>query len=287
MRQVMSASTHCGLTYKNRGTVYEYYQRTASGKAALAYDSTVGGYAADDGLSYINSNTIRLDGGFIVEMAFPLYTKKPRQGLTMGFEVLMTASETPGIEMREYLWNCDKNWLYNNTDCYGNIVLKDKVNIVEFNEPEWVAPSPRAGYVELQAATAYQDEGNVTVNFDSKPSVLCNIVLSDDYPLMALEDLARVIGGSVDGNTLAKDGKSLTFTEGSVQAEDKDGHLALERAPIMQNGRLYVPVSVVETMLCYRMHYNRFSKILEIKSGTVLLRWTATSCTEWVTRYCL
>lgn len=96
------------------------------------------------------------------------------------------------------------------------------------------------------------------------------ILLSDEEPMMAVADLATVIEGSSSGNTITKDGVTLTFTENSRLAVYNDGHLMLERAPITDNGKLYVPVSVVMPTLCYHMEFWRFNDppTLEITTGT-------------------
>lgn len=217
----------------------------------------------------VKAGTGRFDNGFIAEMSFPLYTITPKEGLTVGFEVLMTASQTIGIEMREYLWNTKSNWLYNDTNCYGNLKLAKKVDVLPFDEPEWIPPVVTRGYSDEDAPDLYETVNGVTAKFDSLTYDNVTVVLANDYPCLAVEDFARILGGtSKDGNTIIKDNSEVKFTEGSLLAEDKNGHLIIDRVPFVCGGKLYVPASYVMPSLTYTMHYNRFDKILEIKTGT-------------------
>lgn len=208
------------------------------------------------------------DGGFVGEMAFPLVTKKNSEGLEVGFEVLMTASESVGIEMRVYLWNCRENWLYNDTNCYGNLKLVKYADVSGFDEPEFNAPTPLAGYSEVTEAAVLEKVTGVTTSFDSTVYSDTTVLLSDEYPCMAIDELATIIGASATADTITKDGKWVKFTEGSLLAQDAKGHLMLDRAPVNFEGKLFVPVSYVMPSYSYTMHYNRFDKIMTLKTGT-------------------
>lgn len=239
-------------------------------------------------LTLIKSQAKTLDDSFIVEMAFPLETIKPHEGLSVGFEVLMTAAKMPGVEMREYLWNCTKNWLYNDTGCYGTLNLVKTVDVTAFNEPKFVRPSVTGGFTPI--VNTYNDNADkvslfssgtssdvsvkdgtikdVTVKTDSKPDYVCDILHSDENPMMAIDDMAYVIGGIVqNGDTLVADGKSYKFVEGSPLAEDSKGHIMLDRAAIKKDGKMYIPAACIRPLFEYTFHYNRFSKLIKIHTG--------------------
>lgn len=115
----------------------------------------------------------------------------------------------------------------------------------------------------------YEMIQGVSTTFDSSAEYHYPILHADDYPCMEIGNLASVIGGSVkNGNTLVKGDVEITYTAESKLANDKGGHIMLERAPSVQDGKLFVPVSSLLPTLCYTMYYNRFDKVLEIRSGT-------------------
>ncbi len=224
----------------------------------------------------VNACAKRVENAFIVEMAFPLYGDAPTEGKTVGFEVLMTASATSGIEMREYLWNTEKGWLWNDTRCYGNLTFKKSVNVIQFNEPEWIPPTSTAKYV---APNDIFDTPNMLINDvittfeDSETKNYTFPILHvREYPCMEINNLATVIGGTVkDGKTIIKDDIEVTFYDGSplagyIYQNNEPGRLMLEREPVTYEGKLYVPVSFVQPTLEYYMHYNRFGKKLVIRT---------------------
>lgn len=215
----------------------------------------------------VKTGTSQFENGFIAEMAFPLYTKKPMENLTVGFEVMMTSSAFLGTSIREYLWNTKSGWAWNNTNCFGNLTFKKTVNVCAFDEPEWVPPVVSTAVQQIAKAVEYSMTDNVTVNFDSK-SYTYPLLLTNEYPCMALEDIAQAIGAELNGNTLTKDGVRIKYTESNRLAEQENGHIMLECAPSVYNGRLYVPVKSLVPTLTYTVHYNRFDKIMDIKTGT-------------------
>ena len=162
------------------------------------------------------------------------------------------------------------------------MTLKKNVDVTEFVEPEYVKPRTTVGYPhgEEPAPVCEQVDG-VTTYFDGTPNSY-TILHVDEYPNMAIEDLAAVIGGEVEnGNTLVKDYVRLAFTENLQIAEytrytnnertevASDGHLMLDRVPIRHtDGKLYVPISSLLPTLTWTMEYNRFDKKIEICTGT-------------------
>ena len=215
----------------------------------------------------VKSGAKCLDDSFIVEMGFPFKTQQLEENKTVGFEVLMTGSETLGLRYRTYLWNTKQGWQWNNPNCFGTLNLKKSVDVRPFEEPEWIPPKVTDGYSEVETPDVFEEVNGVTTTFDSK-SYRYPILHNNEYPCMEISELANVIEGSVAGNTLIKDDVRITFTEGTRLAQDANGHIMLERAPKIYNGKLYVPVSVVMPTLGYYMHYDRFGKTLEITTGT-------------------
>ncbi len=208
------------------------------------------------------------DDGFITEVSFPLLTKKPVEGLTTGFEIQMNESATPGVSFRTYLWNTVSGWVWNKPDCYGTLTLKKTVSVTPFNEPQWKIPEPEKAYVTVEDPLETVLVDNVKVMYDSKEYTY-PILHINEYPAMAIDDLAYIIGGTAtNGDTITKNNVAVKFIEGERLAEYNGGHLMLERAPAVYNGKLYVPVSYVEPVHAYMIHYNRFDKILKIMTGT-------------------
>lgn len=218
----------------------------------------------------VEAKTQILDDGFYTEMAFPLHTKALTENLTIGFEVQINAAASAGLDVRCYTWNCESGWTWNNTDCYGDLVLKKTVNITDFDEPKWTPPMVEDRYSNPDdPAVRYEMVEGVSTTFDKGKVYKFPILHADDYPCMEINNLAQVIGGSVEnGNTLVKNGIKYTYTAGSKLAQDKGGHIMLERAPSIQGGKLYVPLSSLSPMLYYVINYNRFDKVLDIHSGT-------------------
>lgn len=233
------------------------------------------------GNNYYDFNKVKakakiVDDAFLVEVAFPLYGIKAEDGKTVGFEVLMTASATAGIEMREYLWNTEKGWLWNDTRCYGSLIFRKTVSKQDFTEPQWVPPVSDAKFVEPKKAFDTENYlvTDVTTTFEGAETKNYNypLLIVEEYPEMEINNLARVIGAEVaDGNTIIKDNVKVVFNEGETLAgytykNGEAGHLTLERTPVRYEGQLFVPVSFVQPTLAYYMHYNRFGKVLKIRT---------------------
>ena len=119
--------------------------------------------------------------------------------------------------------------------------------------------------------------GEVKTCFDGTPYNYPIIEL-DEYPAMAIDDLAEMIGGRVEnGNTLIRDDDtktswndaiSIKYYEGNQLAEDNRGRIVLERKPVIYQNRLFIPVSTVENTLGWTKYYDKFGKTLEISTGT-------------------
>lgn len=232
----------------------------------VAYDSNVSGANYD--LTKITGKGSQTEVGFIVEMAVPLLTVKPVDGLAMGFDVQVNSSQTLILPVMQYSWNAGDGRAHADTSVFGTLTLKKSVNIKAFNEPEYTAPNSGATFGgEVVSDGEYKLLTDVTTKFDEK-AYQYPILLINDYPCMEINELATVIEGNVQGNTLIKDDVRITYTEGSRLAEYGNGHLMLERKPTVRDGRLYVPVSSVMPTLLYHMEYRRFDNLLEIITGT-------------------
>lgn len=207
-----------------------------------------------------------LDDGYYVELAFPLVTETLKADMKMGFDVQVNAAETLAVPKTVYRWSERLAAIYSNNSTMGSIVLKDSVQVKKFNEP--VYESLAQAYTDEREPETFEMVYGVNTTFDGK-SFNYPILHITEYPAMAIEDLANVIGGTVEnGNTLVKGQYKLTFYENNRLATDEKGHFMLERKPKRwSDGRLYIPVSFVKPYLTYNMHYDRFGKTLEITSG--------------------
>lgn len=208
-----------------------------------------------------------LENGYYVELAFPFVSETLKEGMTIGFDVQVNAAQTLASPKTVYRWSERNKAIYSNNSVMGSAILKRTVNVPEFNEPEFKGLAV-AQYCTEREPDSFEMITDVKTTFDGK-EFNYPVLHINEYPAMAIEDLADVIGGSTEGNALIKDNYRLTFTDGNRLAEDEKGHFLLERAPkLWTDGRLYVPVSFVKPYLTYNMHYNRFGKLLKITSGT-------------------
>ena len=92
------------------------------------------------------------------------------------------------------------------------MTLKKNVNVTDFVEPEYKEATTTVGYPHGEApAPVYEVVDGVTTYFDGTPYQY-KILHVDEYPSMEINDLAKVIGGTVEnGNTLVKDYVRLTY----------------------------------------------------------------------------
>lgn len=111
--------------------------------------------------------------------------------------------------------------------------------------------------------------GNVVTKFDNV-SYGFPVLEVDEYPSMEISNLATVIGGVCEENSITKGDVNLSFEAGSRLAKYNGGHLMLEREAVEYGGKLYVPISSLMTTLCYHIEYWRFDNppTIEITSGT-------------------
>lgn len=232
----------------------------------VGYDSNVSGANYD--LTKVCGAGTETDDGFIVEMAVPMLEVNPGDGMVMGFDVQINSSATLTLPTMQYAWNAGDGRAHADTSVFGTLTLKDTVNVGVFNEPQYTVPNSGTSFGgEVVSDGEYQLLTDVTTKFDDK-AYHYPILLINDYPCMEIGELAKVIEGSVQGNTLIKDDVGITYTEGSRLASYGNGHLMLERKPTVWDGRLYVPVSSLMTTLLYHIEYRRFDNLLEIITGT-------------------
>ena len=85
---------------------------------------------------------------------------------------------------------------------------------------------------------------------------------------MEINNLANVIGGKTNGNSLMIGNIKLTYTENSRLAGYGDGHLMLDRSPKSVNGKLYVPLNSLLPTTGWTVDYRRFDNLITIETGT-------------------
>ena len=126
------------------------------------------------------------------------------------------------------------------------------------------------GYTEVEQEVKYEKKTDIVTKFDDA-EFNYPVLLADEYPMMSIKNLATVIGGSMENaNTIVKDAVKISYTENNRLAVYGEGHLMLERIPVIYEGELYVPISSVIPTLCYHMEFFRFSAppVIEITTGT-------------------
>ena len=107
----------------------------------------------------------------------------------------------------------------------------------------------------------------MTVSFDGQKTK-CPIMLVDEYPSIAIDDIAKIAGGEVRGYRLNIGDIQLEYEADNRLAKYGDGHLMLERPPKLSGGRLYVPVSSLMPTTGWTVEYKRFEDLILIETGT-------------------
>lgn len=214
----------------------------------------------------IKGSTTRGTNYYIAEMAFPYKTIKPCDGLNIGFDVQVNVSKTIAFPRTLYAWNYTSGSPQINTTTHGTLVLKNSVNVVEFNEPIYTPRRIDKNFygVSEQETVSYNE--NIVTTFNGE-KFRYPIILVNDYPCMEIRNLANVIHGLAEGNTLSVGDIKITYTENSRLAIYGDGHLMLERSPKRINGELYVPLSSLLPTTGWCVEYARFDNLIEIETG--------------------
>ena len=107
----------------------------------------------------------------------------------------------------------------------------------------------------------------MTVSFDGQKTK-CPIMLVDEYPSIAIDDIAKIAGGEARGYRLNIGDIQLEYEADNRLAKYGDGHLMLERPPKLSGGRLYVPVSSLMPTTGWTVEYKRFEDLILIETGT-------------------
>ena len=157
------------------------------------------------------------EGYYIVEMAFPTKTVKLADGLTMGFDIQVNSAQTLLFPKTLYGWNetSRRGSVSSNTSMFGNVELKKSVTVREFAEPEVVSAIDGITFNLLSEKTSTQYVGTVNASFDGTSYSDIKVAYSNEYPCVEINDLAKLIGGTVTGgNTLKKNKVTLTYFVG-------------------------------------------------------------------------
>ena len=107
----------------------------------------------------------------------------------------------------------------------------------------------------------------MTVSFDGK-EIKCPIMLIDEYPSIALDDIAGIVNGEARGNRLNIGNISIEYEADNRLAKYGDGHLMLERPPKLFDSKLYVPLSSLMPTTGWTVEYKRFEDLILIETGT-------------------
>ncbi len=93
-------------------------------------------------------------------------------------------------------------------------------------------------------------------------------MLVDEYPSIAIEDIAKIAGGEARGYRLNIGDIQLEYEADNRLAKYGDGHLMLERTPRLLGGKLYVPISSLMPTTGWTVEYKRFEDLIIIETGT-------------------
>lgn len=158
------------------------------------------------------------DDHYIVEMAIPPKTVTLKDGTSLGFDIQVNAAPTALSPRKLYGWNeAGRNGApSSNTSTFGTLKLVKSVDVSAFDEPEIVSPFASMVYsVSETSASAVAINEAVTASYDGTSYSGLKFAYSDENLCMEINDLAKLIGGTVtNGNTLKKDKVTLTYIEG-------------------------------------------------------------------------
>ena len=87
-------------------------------------------------------------------------------------------------------------------------------------------------------------------------------MLVDEYPSIAIEDIAKIAGGEARGYRLNIGDIQLAYEADNRLAKYGDGHLMLERTPRLLGGKLYVPISSLMPTTGWTVEYKRFEDLI-------------------------
>ncbi len=107
----------------------------------------------------------------------------------------------------------------------------------------------------------------MTVSFDGREAAYPAMIV-DEYPIMDIREIAKITGGTAHGNKLTIGEVNLEYTPDERLAKYGDGHLMLESAPKLLDGRLYIPVSSLMSTTGWTVEYKQFEDKLIIETGT-------------------
>lgn len=222
--------------------------------------------ASNYDLDKMTGKTTRGDNYYMAELSFPYKTVTPYDGLEMGFDVQANASKMIGFARTLYTWNVKSGAPQSNTSTHGTLILRKNVAVKPFEEPTYEPRKIEVDFNGISQVETVKYLDDVTTTFDGR-EYNYPIVLVNERPSMEICNLADVIGGEANGNTLTVGDVVLTYTEDSRLAEYGDGHLMLDRCPKRVNGKLYVPLNSLLPTTGWTVDYRRFNNLITIETG--------------------
>ena len=225
-------------------------------------EKTSKNYSVDD----MEVVTTTFDMGFVAEMAFPIKSVKLQDGLKMGFDAQVYRTSNFAFNAGRIGWSAYRADISTDTSDYGTVVLKNTVNVSNTTPPDFSLPVYE-NYEVLRLP--HNDEltliPDVSAMFNYKNETKVSVLHVDEQPCMEISTLAKMIGATVEnGNILVKGGKRLTYTAGERLMQDNVGNIIMLVEATNYDGKLYIPLSSLETTLTYNINYNRFKKELDI-----------------------
>ena len=231
----------------------------------IGFDSAL--TASNYDVGKMNGAAKKSDDYYIAELSFPFKTVTPHENMEMGFDVLANASKMIGFARTLYTWNVKSGSPQIDTSTHGTLILRKNVSIKDFDEPVYEPRKIEVDFNGISQEETIKYLDNITTTFDGK-EYNYPIVLVNEYPSMEINNLANVIGGKTNGNSLMIGNIKLTYTENSRLAGYGDGHLMLDRSPKSVNGKLYVPLNSLLPATGWTVDYRRFDNLITIETGT-------------------
>lgn len=231
----------------------------------IGFDSALSANNYD--VKNMTGRAIKGDDYYIAELAVPYKTIMPHDGMELGFDVQANASKMVGFSRTLYTWNVKSGAPQGNTSTHGTLILRKNVAVTKFEEPKYEPRKIDVDFYGINQNETVKLLNDVTTSFD-ETEYNYPILLVDEYPSMEIGNLAEVIGGTADGNTLTVGDVRLVYTEDSRLAEYGEGHLMLDRNPKRVNGKLYVPLNSLLPTTGWTVDYRRFDGTIKIETGT-------------------
>ena len=112
---------------------------------------------------------------------------------------------------------------------------------------------------------SFSDAEGIYIN-NNKIQNSTPVLIQNDKAFIAAGDLSVAIGGSISWNkdsktaTIKTDTLKIEFTNGSNIVKLNDNKVSIELKPVLKNGKLMIPATVLRDFLNFKIYWNYKTK---------------------------